>query len=249
MGATYLVRFDDICPTMNWTVWRQVERILTEAAVKPILAVVPDNQDQGLIIEPAASDFWGRVRDWQGNGWTIGLHGYQHRYETAEAGIIGRNPYSEFAGLPRQIQMTKLRDAVRIFERQRVTPDVWIAPAHSFDEITLEALAAVGIRTISDGYSLSPHIDARGMFWVPQQIGKFRPMPAFVWTVCLHHNAWGARDVDRFRSQIHRYRSRISTFQNVADRYARRHSGLADRVSGSAMRVARSLRWAGGVAR
>ena len=64
MPARYLVRFDDFCPGMNWRVWGQVERILRQADVSPVLAVVPDNQDQHLNVHPAATDFWQQVRNW-----------------------------------------------------------------------------------------------------------------------------------------------------------------------------------------
>ena len=101
MLTRYLVRFDDICPTMNWTVWRQVEEALVEEGVEPILAVVPDNRDPNLTFDWPEPRFWDRVRQWQARGWTIGMHGYHHRYETEDAGIVGRNRYSEFAGLSR----------------------------------------------------------------------------------------------------------------------------------------------------
>src|SRR5688572_15384620 len=47
-GATmnnpqYLLRFDDICPTMNWRVWAEIESVLIQREIKPLLAVVPDN--------------------------------------------------------------------------------------------------------------------------------------------------------------------------------------------------------------
>src|SRR5260370_42375028 len=48
--------------------------------LKPILAVVPDNQDPMLKVDAPVADFWDRVRQWQARGWTIALHGYQHRY-------------------------------------------------------------------------------------------------------------------------------------------------------------------------
>ena len=65
MGNTsthYLLRFDDICPTMNWTVWRQIEAALIEHQLKPMLAVVPDNQDPTLKVDTAVKDFWEHVR-------------------------------------------------------------------------------------------------------------------------------------------------------------------------------------------
>src|SRR4051812_1074869 len=104
MSAQFLLRFDDFCPTMNWHVWEQVETILVEAQIKPLIAVVPDNQDAVLDVHPPRATFWQHVRDWQALGWSIGLHGYQHRYVTENPGLMRRNRYSEFAGLDRAVQ-------------------------------------------------------------------------------------------------------------------------------------------------
>ncbi|MGZ3443367.1 MAG: DUF2334 domain-containing protein, partial [Polyangia bacterium] len=93
-GARYLVRFDDICPGMNWPVWREIEKILVDADVKPLLAVVPSNEDAHLDVGPKEARFWDLVRGWQARGWTIGLHGYQHRYVTRQAGLVGLNERS-----------------------------------------------------------------------------------------------------------------------------------------------------------
>src|SRR5437762_2289395 len=78
-GARYLVRFDDICPGMNWPMWREIEKVLADADVRPMLAVVPANEDAHLDVGPREPRFWELVRGWQARGWTIGLHGYQHR--------------------------------------------------------------------------------------------------------------------------------------------------------------------------
>jgi predicted deacetylase len=67
---------------MNWAVWRSVEQALLELDVKPIVAVVPDNQDAALKVGEENKNFWDDVRAWQERGWTIGLHGYQHVYAT-----------------------------------------------------------------------------------------------------------------------------------------------------------------------
>ena len=206
MAARYLVRFDDICPGMNWSVWRDIEAILVEQQVKPMLAVVPDNADSNLDVAPKVEDFWPRVREWQARGWGIGLHGYQHRYVTREAGLIGINDRSEFAGLPAAEQQDKLERGLAIFRAQSVRADVWIAPAHSFDDATLEALHRLGVPAVSDGFFLTPHRDRRGLVWVPQQIWGFRYRPFGVWTVCYHHNAWTPADVRRFAADLRRRR-------------------------------------------
>jgi peptidoglycan/xylan/chitin deacetylase (PgdA/CDA1 family) len=215
-GARYLVRFDDICPGMNWPVWRQIEKILADADVKPMLAVVPQNQDAHLDVGPKEARFWEHVRGWQARGWTIGLHGYQHRYVTRDAGLIGINELSEFAGLPAAEQAEKLERAVAIFRAESVRADVWIAPAHSFDAATVTALRAVGIGAISDGFFLSAHRDERGMLWVPQQLWSFRYRLVGLWTVCYHHNDWSARDLERFAADVAAYRARITNFAEIA---------------------------------
>jgi len=97
--ARYLIRFDDICPTIDWYIWNEIETMLISANVSPILAVIPDNRDPKLMVDPPVADFWQRVREWQKRGWTIGLHGYQHIYVNNNSGILSLNKRSEFAGL------------------------------------------------------------------------------------------------------------------------------------------------------
>ena len=187
----YLIRFDDICPTMNWGIWDQIEAILRKNGIKPILAVVPDNQDAKLIVDAPRDDFWDRVRQWQEWGWTIGLHGYQHKYVTRESGIVGIKNDSEFAGLPEKEQEETLKKAVDIFQRQGIVPEIWIAPSHSFDSITVSLLHSFAINIISDGLAFSP-FHKNGAVWVPVQLWRFRriPLPRGVWTVCHHCNSW-----------------------------------------------------------
>jgi hypothetical protein len=233
-GARYLVRFDDICPGMNWPRWRQIEGILDVNGVKPLLAVVPQNEDAKLDVGERAPDFWQHVRKWQARGWTIGLHGYQHLYATRDAGIVGLNDRSEFAGLPAAEQADKLSRAVAIFREQSIRPDVWIAPAHSFDAATVAALKDLGIDAISDGFFLSAHRDARGMLWVPQQIWSFRYRPFGLWTVCYHHNGWSDDDLRRFERDIIDYRTRITSFAEVAAQRVRKRS-LVDDVTARLM--------------
>jgi hypothetical protein len=206
----FLIRFDDICPTMNWANWEKIEVLLLQNSVRPILAVVPDNHDPKLMVEPAVHDFWDRVRAWQSWGWSIALHGYQHIYVNKDRGLLGLTPQSEFAGVPRAIQKEKLQRGLDIFIREKIHPDCWIAPSHSFDSITVELLAILGIRTINDGLWQWPYTDRHGITWVPQQLwGGLRPRPPGIWTSCSHHNAWSRTDLDRFGNDIQQYSTSI----------------------------------------
>ncbi|MEM5789386.1 MAG: DUF2334 domain-containing protein, partial [Syntrophobacteraceae bacterium] len=87
-STRYLVRFDDICPTMNWIVWDKIEPMLVQYRVSPILAVIPENRDPKLHVQPPVPAFWDRVRDWQSRGWTIALHGYRHVYVNQNRGLL-----------------------------------------------------------------------------------------------------------------------------------------------------------------
>lgn len=208
MAARYVLRFDDICPTMNWSVWTQVEDILRRAGVRPIVAVVPDNLDRKLRVAPVRPDFWDRVRDWQAAGWTIGWHGYQHLYSSPSGGVLGIHGGSEFAGHDAAVQGEKLRRAWQIFQQQAVVPKVWVAPGHSFDMTTVSLLHEFGVRVVSDGFYWRA-VEHGGSRWLPQQLWRFRRLPAGLWTVCLHVNSWQARDVESFGRMVAQYAGSI----------------------------------------
>jgi len=156
-------------------------------------------------------DFWERVREWQALGWSIGLHGYEHRQVTSEGGVVDINIKSEFAGVPYETQLANLTKAMGMFQAEGVTPDVWVAPWHSFDASTLRALREIGINCISDGFALRASRDRDGMLWVPQQLWRFRRMPFGTWTVCTHHNHWTRRQLDLFLRNITRFSPRITS--------------------------------------
>src|SRR5260221_179945 len=213
--AKYLLRFDDFCPTMNWEMWSQIEAALLEHRLKPILAVVPDNQDPVLRVQAPAEDFWERVRQWQARAWTIALHGFQHLYIAECPGIVTPRKKTEFAGVPAPEQEAKLRSGVGIFQREEIKSGVWIAPSNSFDATTVSLLPRVGIDVICDGYFRFPFVWPKEVLWVPQQLFGFRPAPCGVWTVCYHHNHWSASDLDTFPDDLRRFRADLGSLDDV----------------------------------
>jgi len=246
MRNGFILRFDDLCPTLNWNIWNPLEEFLVEAGVKPILAVIPDNRDKSLVHSSPRENFWDRVQSWEKRGWTIGLHGYQHCYLTRNSGMYGRVQRSEFAGLPPEVQEIKLRNAVRIFHQHDVNPRVWVAPGHSFDVTTVEVLSKLGVRVINDGYALFPYQDPQGMIWIPQQMGRLRKLPIGVWTVCLHFNNWSESDLRQFREEVRRFRDSAISVDDVLAQFSSRrpnwmHSS-ADRLLDMSLRIGRPLR-------
>lgn len=216
----YLLRFDDLCPTLNWAIWEKIEDLLLSNGVKPLLAIVPDNRDPVLKVCPARADFWDRARAWQIRGWTIALHGYQHLYVTRCRGLVGRRPLSEFAGLPEKEQVSKLQKAIAIFRQEGIEPHVWIAPGHTFDSTTTHLLGMLGIRVISDGFWRWPHREKNGQFWIPQQLSdRIRPVPLGVWTVCYHVNKWTAAEVNRLSQDLATWHGQISSVPEIEEQF------------------------------
>ncbi len=227
--SRYIVRFDDICPTMNWQVWEGIESFLDRFGVKPILAVVPDNVDPKLIVDEPRADFWDRVRGWQAKGYTIAIHGYQHRYVNTNPGIMGITPQSEFAGLSPAEQEEKLRKGLAIFEAQGVKADAWVAPSHSFDDVTVDLLARLGVPVISDGLWPMPHTRPNGITWVPQQLWGFERMKPGIWTVCNHHNKWSPERLARFGAELEAFAPEMTDVATVVRTHAGRRLTLGDR--------------------
>jgi len=241
-NAQYLLRFDDICPGMNWRVWDQIERLLYDQGIKPVLAVIPDNRDETLQVFPPNGSFWNRVRDYQSSGWTLAMHGWQHRYVTKSSGILGINNYSEFAGLPRFEQEHKLRSGRLVLEREGIDTSVWIAPAHSFDTLTIQLLRDLGFRYISDGFFPLPHVDEFGMTWVPQQLWSFRRRPFGIWTICFHINNWGSSEMQLFQRSLEEYAPSIADFNSVTDQYKGRRKSALDDAAARTYRCAASVK-------
>jgi hypothetical protein len=203
----YLIRLDDACPCMHHERWKEIEMVLDRHQIHPIVAVIPDNADVSLKFDSHNPSFWEIARSWQQKDWTIALHGYQHILEPTETyGFVPFHKYSEFVGVPLNEQKKKISDGNNVLLGHGITPEVWIAPAHSFDENTLIALRdCTNINVISDGLALDVYFD-RGFYWIPQQIGVFRRMLFGLWTLCLHPSTMSYEDIDQLDKQISKNR-------------------------------------------
>jgi len=105
------------------------------------------------------------------------MHGYDHiLFENIGKNIVNLSKYTEFSGLPYDIQAKKIRAGLKIFQSNKINVTTWVAPAHSFDETTLEALKDNGFSVISDGLFVTPYTDNNDFLWIPQQLWKLRKM-------------------------------------------------------------------------
>lgn len=232
MNARYLIRLDDACPTMNRTKWGQIEQLLDEYGVRPLVAVVPNNKDPSLVVDEHDPLFWQKVRSWQDKGWETAMHGETHlMHKTYEGQILPYYSRSEFTGLNLSEQCEKLGNAQEIFSKEGVQVKTWVAPAHSFNHLTLKALKkSTSIEIISDGIAADIYHD-NGFYWVPQQFIRLTPMPFGLWTVCLHPNKMDGRDIDKFRVSIISLRDCILNFDDL--KLKKRRRSILDRSIGA----------------
>ena len=193
-------RLDDITPDMNWENFELLDQIFTETKTFPLLGVVPDNRDNGLKKGQEKPDFWQYISQLQKKGYVISQHGYQHIYETQDSGMLGINPFSEFAGLPYEEQKEKLYKGQEILRQHKIGSDIFMAPGHTYDFNTLKALKDLGFAYITDGYTHYPYC-YKSLIFYPSTLSGVK-IQRGIDTVCLHLNSMNAQEIENIRKFI-----------------------------------------------
>lgn len=213
MSASFVLRIDDVTPTMAWGAMDRLQRRTDRLGVPAVIGVVPLPQDPSLVVDEARPDFWEWVRGRRQVGWTVAQHGYRHVYDSPHPGMLIRRPRSEFAGLDLATQRDRLALGQDILRAEGAWDPVFMAPGHTFDRITVSALRNLGFTTVTDGYGLYPY-QIGGLVFVPQLF--FRPLdPGFgVLTMCLHLNGISERDFARLECFLE---SHAADFVSIRD--------------------------------
>ena len=212
-----LLRFDDICPTMNWEQWRTAKQMLDDIGVTALLGVIPDCQDPELQINEANPNFWEYIKSLQLQGYAIAMHGLHHKFSLKANGIVTRGKISEFAGLPYEEQLKKIHLGKEILSSHGIETDIFFAPAHSYDGNTLRALSECGFKYISDGLSCKPY-RRYGITVLPCRTGgipRMRKNGGYI-TAVIHAHEWvkenKALDFMKFKNLIKAHSSEIVPF-------------------------------------
>ena len=218
MKSKYLIRLDDACPTMSIEKWTRIEVILDKCGIRPMVGIVPHNEDDHLMCEQADNDFWNRVKAWETKGWSIALHGLNHCY-ISNKGLSGLNPFwkrSEFAGVSLDQQKEKIRKGVSILKEHGINPKYFFAPSHTYDENTLEALRQESnIRIISDSIGRKPYKKDDFIF-IPQIVGHCMEIPLLgVWTFCLHPNSMTDANFEATEMFVKQHQNEFISFDDL----------------------------------
>lgn len=212
--AQYLLRIDDLCPTVHAGRWQRLRELVREFGIQPILAVVPCNRDPELQVSPPDAKFWEMLRTSQREGAAIGMHGFQHLCSGRHAGILPLSRSGEFAGVPYETQHRWIREGLAILRRAGLEPRLWVAPRHNFDRNTLRALREEGITHLSDGLTRRP-VERNGMIWIPQQLWWPQEKRSGLWTLCVHPNTLSDRSLADLRAFLRKNAGQFTSFERV----------------------------------
>ena len=212
--AQYLLRIDDLCPGISGERWERFPPLFERYGIKPILAVIPDNQDSRLDLSPPDADFWAQMKDLQAAGATIGLHGFQHLCSVRGKSLLGLHGGSEFAGVDGETQRAWVREGLAILRGHGLNPRLWVAPRHGFDRTTLRVLREEGIGVLSDGFARVPFVRC-GMTWIPQQLWAPVNKSKGLWTICMHPNTAGDALLAELEAFLGLYGAQFTSVERV----------------------------------
>jgi len=214
--AQYLIRFDDVCPTMLTDRWERFLSIMARYGVKPIVAVIPNNQDQALELQDPDPNFWERMRSVEAAGATIAMHGYRHLCNSHGKSLLSLHHETEFSGVEESLQRQWIRSGLGILRENGLSPRLFVAPRHGFDRRTLRALAREGLGILSDGFAHRPFM-RHDILWIPQQIWEPVPQKTGLWTICIHTNTATPTLEDKLERFLAENASRFTRFDHVVE--------------------------------
>lgn len=186
----FLMRLDDACEYMDVDRWAKMEELLDKYHIRPIVGIIPSCKDQQFLTSYSADPgFWEKAMTWQKKGWTIALHGYEHRYHNSSGGC---NPYtkmSEFADLSYEDQAEKIRLGYQAMCMHGLIPTCFFAPSHTFDANTVQALMReTPIRVICDTIAGNCYKEGE-MYYIPLVSSHARKLPLPFQMFCYHPNS------------------------------------------------------------
>ena len=210
--AKYIIRLDDAAEKWNRSNWLKMEALLTKYKIRPVVGIIPQCEDPDMDIYNLDVEFADTIARWGKMGWQFALHGYNHVFISEAGGINPVNFKSEFAGVSLKIQKDKIRNGVERLSQIGVTPKIFFAPAHTFDNNTLIALKNCSdIEFISDTIAYDVY-ELDGFTVVPQQCGMARKLPFKVTTFCYHPNNMNDKDFYELENFLEQYDKQFIDF-------------------------------------
>lgn len=207
---SYIIRLDDACPYMNLEKWDRMESLLDQYNIKPIVGIIPESHDKEFnCLENHF--FWSETaKRYVNKSWVIAEHGCHHVYQ--------QNLKSEFVGLSYKEQEFLIRTGYNIMCSHGIIPSCFFAPAHSFDDTTIDVCRDTGYFSfISDGRALFPYVN-RGMLFLPTLFDSPHAIsPVGIFTFVLHPNNMDDRQFDALEYFLLQHKNKFSNGNIIWD--------------------------------
>ena len=200
------VRMDDITPDMNWENFYFFQNLFEETGITPLLGIVPENRDENLKCEAIHKDFYQVMEKLEKKGYSFAMHGCYHLYTTKSGGIFPLNRFSEFAGLSYGKQKEMLVFGKERLEEYGIRTDIFMAPAHSYDKNTLQALKELGFTKMTDGFGKRPYIRNGITFYpISFRLNSSLKRKSGMTTMVIHANTVTEADKERYQKIFRQY--------------------------------------------
>lgn len=215
MSMKIAVRMDDITPDMDWENFNFFLDLFEKAGISPLLGIVPDNRDKNLRRRSVNEDFYELMRSLEKKGFCLAMHGCYHVYTTESGGLFPLNNFSEFAGLPYEEQKELLLHGKERLKEKGIETDIFMAPAHSYDENTLKALIELGFTKMTDGFGNKPYT-YNGMTFYPIsfRLGSSLKKKSGVTTMVIHANTVTETDKAGYKRIFEEYGKNMISYSD-----------------------------------
>ena len=207
------VRLDDITPDMDYEKFHKMKQLLDACQVKPLIGVVPFNEDKNLMRNPVNTDFADFLQGLVKEGYVVALHGYKHLYSSDKGGIFPLNHFSEYVGVPYETQENMIREGKEQLKNWGVETDIFMAPAHTYDKNTLRALAKNGFSYVTDGFGNKPY-RRNNLTFLPiavKQSDCYRDKEGYT-TLVFHTNTMEDKDFERYQKIFEEHKDSFISF-------------------------------------
>lgn len=215
-----LIRIDDVAENMNWKHMDKCEQLFDEISIKPLLGVIPLNEDPDLKKFEINKSFWKKIENWQKKGWEITMHGCNHLYTQVsdKRDVFNYGGNSEFYGLGYSQQLEKINLGLNEFKKRNINVRSFFAPNHIYDQNTLKALKNSNIDIVIDGYGLFP-FQKEGILFVPQLFYKEIFLPFGIQSTQIHLNNWDDEYFKNFKNFLIREQNNITDLDYIISIY------------------------------
>ena len=199
----YIFRIDDVHEKMDYEIFEKLTDIFLKNDTPVILCIIPENKEPILNSSNYQIDkYFTRIKLLKKNGSRLIMHGVFHQIEKNYKNYFGINNYGEFGYNSYEKQYRLLQKGKEIFiEKYGIGPNIFCAPAHSYNIETFKALKSLGFRIISDGISLFPYKEFEllfypQLFWFPL---KFLPG---IQTIAIHPQSLNSKKLKRIEKFV-----------------------------------------------